>query len=396
MARQVSVSKFQEMMAAEQETNGLAERMADRAERAINTMGSESTLRATQSDENDESGSGQRGRARGHGASTVVVDVAPDGIVEAVRPAEMTPDRGPEVGTTVHAVSDEEPRFSGAGAGWTSTNESDELPRTAPWMVLRVPTETEFGDDEFIASTALAHRAEILTERHPDLFDHIADLKVVYLWKKTGGKSKGKGVYGKTAKASGLVKHFSEHAVFVIWLAADHCRGAAYTERQLEALLFHEMCHTSVAEADSETGRGGGPTLVPHDVEMFRAEVEVYGLWDADLRDVAPAFRQGHLFDAEVQRSGSTVVADGAGVLIHEDGTALTDDEIEAMERRELADDDLVDGQAVDDQRPYADEEPEELQEQRPREPFTGEVADTDEITVVAGDEVGGPNDPDA
>jgi len=170
--------------------------------------------------------------------------------------------------------------------------------RTAPWMVLRVPSEAEFGDDEFFASTALAHRAEVLEARHPDLFGHLADLKVVYLWKRTGGKAKGKGVYGKTAKASGLVKHFSEHAAFVIWLAADHCRGAGYTERQLEALLFQELCHTTVAEVDEETGRGGGPALVPYDVETFRAVIEVYGLWDADLRDVAPAFRQAGLFDA--------------------------------------------------------------------------------------------------
>lgn len=175
---------------------------------------------------------------------------------------------------------------------------TEEAPREAPWMVLRVPSDAEFGDDEFFVSTALAHRAELLEQRHSGLFGHLADLKVAYLWKKTGGRSKGKDVYGKTAKASGLVKHFSEHAAFVIWLAADHCRGAGYTERQLEALLFHEMCHTTVAEADEETGRGGGPALVPHDVEMFAAEVEVYGLWAAELRDVAPAFRQAGLFDA--------------------------------------------------------------------------------------------------
>jgi hypothetical protein len=177
------------------------------------------------------------------------------------------------------------------------THETDQEHRQAPWMVLRVPSDAEFGEDEFFASTTLAHRAELLAERHPDLFGHLADLKVVYLWKRSGGKAKGKGVYGKTVKASVLVKHLSEHAAFVIWLAADHCRGAAYTERQLEALLFHELCHTTVAEADEETGRGGGPALVPHDVETFRAEIEVYGLWDADLRDVGPAFRQAGLFD---------------------------------------------------------------------------------------------------
>lgn len=193
---------------------------------------------------------------------------------------------------------------------WTSTNDADELARTSPWMVLRVPSDAEFGDDGFFASASLAHRAELLEQRHPGLFGHLADLKVVYLWKKTGGKAKGKVVYGKTVKASGLAKHFSEQAAFVIWLAADHCRGATYTERQLEALLFHEMCHTTVVEADEETGRGGGPALVPHDVETFAAELEVYGLWDADLRDVAPAFRQAGLFEPADERDEDEADAD--------------------------------------------------------------------------------------
>jgi Putative phage metallopeptidase len=203
-----------------------------------------------------------------------VVEVDTDGIVVDVRSPEMTPDRGADVGTTVRTGD-------------------------APWMVLRVPSDGQFGDDEYIASTALAYRAEILAERHPNLFGHLLDLKVVYLWKKSGGKSKGRGVYGKAAKASGLVKHFSEQATFVIWLAADHCRGADFDERQIEALLFHELCHTEVADEDPETGRGGGPTLVPHDVEMFRSEVEHYGLWTPDLRIVAPSFRQAELFSDE-------------------------------------------------------------------------------------------------
>lgn len=225
----------------------------------------------------------------------LVVDVSPDGTVAEVRAPEMTPDRGPEVGTTVHTITDDEPRFSGGGAHDAS--------RVAPWTELRIPSEAAFGDDEFINSTALAHRAEVLTERHPDKLDHLNDLRVIYLWKKAGGKAKGRGVYGKTTKPSGLLKKFSE-ATFVIWLAADHCRGAGYTERQIEALLFHEMLHTGVAEPDEETGRGGGPVLIPHELEIFRAEVEVYGLWAPDLREVAPAFdgvaKQASLFDAPV------------------------------------------------------------------------------------------------
>jgi hypothetical protein len=175
----------------------------------------------------------------------------------------------------------------------------DELPgMPPPKSVLRVPSDPEFGDDEFFVSSALSTRAWALIERHPDYFEHLADhsLSVTYLWKKVGGKSKGRGVFGKTTKPSGLLKLFSE-ATFVIWLAADHCRGAGYGDREIEALLFHEMLHTGVAEEDEETGRGGGATLIPHELEIFRAEVEVYGFWAADIREAAPSFEQGRLFE---------------------------------------------------------------------------------------------------
>lgn len=185
--------------------------------------------------------------------------------------------------------------------------ELPEMPKRPPVKsILRVPSDGEFGDDDFFVSSALASRARVLIERHPEYFEHLADyrLSVTYLWKKVGGKSKGRGVFGKTTKPAGLLKLFSE-ATFVIWLAADHCRGAGYGDREIEALLFHEMLHTAEAEEDEETGRGGGPTLVPHELEIFRAEVEVYGFWADDIKQAAPAFRQGNLFEAPVTRAAA-------------------------------------------------------------------------------------------
>lgn len=173
-----------------------------------------------------------------------------------------------------------------------------ELP-DMPLHALKVPSDSVFGDDgEFVISQPLTNRAQVLIQRHPEHFKHLAghQLSVIYLWKKTGGKAKGRATFGKCSKPSGLLKHFSE-AHFVIWLAADHCRAAKYRDRELEALLFHEMLHTAVSEVDENTGRGGGPTLVPHELEVFRAEVEIYGLWAPELKEVGPAFRQASLFD---------------------------------------------------------------------------------------------------
>ena len=179
-----------------------------------------------------------------------------------------------------------------------SNAKTRELPEM-PTKPLEVPKDSIFEDDaDFEVSGALANRARVLISRHPEHLDHLRRLSVTYLWKRQGGKSKGRATFGKCSKPSGLLKHFSE-AHFVIWLAADHCRAAGYGDREIEALLFHEMLHTAVSEVDENTGRGGGPALVPHELEVFRAEVEIYGLWAPELQEVAPAFRQASLFDAE-------------------------------------------------------------------------------------------------
>ena len=164
--------------------------------------------------------------------------------------------------------------------------------------ILRVPSDAEFGDDDdFFVSSALKARADVLRDRHQGLFGHLDRLPVVYLWKKAGGKAKGLAVYGKTTKPTGLLKLFSE-STFVIWLAADHCRGAYYGNPEIEQLLFREMLHTGESEPDEETGRGGGPALVPHQLEIFHAEIEVYGLNAVILREAAPLFRQA-VYDQE-------------------------------------------------------------------------------------------------
>lgn len=218
-------------------------------------------------------------------ASEAQYSVGPDGLVDGYRTTISANGKTAEMGTP-------EAREVAAGAIQAALGEM-------PLKPLEVIKDSEFGDDDdYFVSGALANRARVLISRHPEHLDHLRRLSVTYLWKRQGGKSKGRATFGKCSKPSGLLKHFSE-AHFVIWLAADHCRAAGYTDREIEALLFHEMLHTSVSEVDENTGRGGGPTLVPHDLEVFRAEVEIYGLWAPELQEIGPAFRQASLFLAE-------------------------------------------------------------------------------------------------
>jgi len=243
--------------------------------------------------------------------------------------------------------------------------QSSELPgmpeKPAPKMVMRVPSDAEFGQDgeEFFISSPLRARALELIDRHPDLFEHLSGMSLTYLWKKAGGKSKGAPILGKTQKPSGLLKLFSE-STFVIWLAADHCRARYYGDPEIEQLLFHEMLHTAVGEPDEETGRGGGPVLVPHQLEIFDAEIEVYGLEGIALKEAAPLFRQA-VYDAPKQRTSvsspsierqKTEELPPDGQLIHDDGTPLTADEIAEQEAAELRDDPADDDDSLSDVEP--------------------------------------------
>lgn len=166
---------------------------------------------------------------------------------------------------------------------------------TATAQRLRVPAEAEFGDEAFVPATALE---SVLTElvRTHDSLSHIADLTVAVLWKKSGGKRGGHPVMGKTSKRGGLVSAFTT-ADFITWLAADHVAEADYDDRQITALLHHELLHIGWQEPDDDDANGEGKAvLVGHDFEGFAEELRVYGAWEQLLQEAATAFKQAGLF----------------------------------------------------------------------------------------------------
>ena len=159
---------------------------------------------------------------------------------------------------------------------------------------LTVPTELAFADLEWMSSQVLAERAATLIDRHADDLGHLEGVSVAYFWKRTGGTVQRRPKRGATIKTSGLLAYFSD-ATFVIWLAADHCRGLGYGDRQLEAQLLHQLLQADIGDEDEETGRGGGARITGPDAALFKLEVETYGAWSVDLAEVAPAFRQARL-----------------------------------------------------------------------------------------------------
>ena len=119
---------------------------------------------------------------------------------------------------------------------------------------------------------------------------------MVFLWKDKGGTSAGKMKLGACQKPSGLLSFFSG-TDFVIWIALDNCKALRLTNRQMEALVYHELLHTD-AEEDEDTGEEilG---LRAHDFEGFNEELKHYGPWSADLQAVVDMGRQLSLFDQD-------------------------------------------------------------------------------------------------
>lgn len=165
---------------------------------------------------------------------------------------------------------------------------------TRPAIHVRVPTAEQFGSEDFISAVDLTDLYEQIVSEHSTL-DHLNQLEVAILWKKSGGKKGGHPVFGKTQKRSGLVSAFTS-ADFIVWLAADHVLEAEYTDRQITALLHHELMHISYEDPADGTDGARKYVLVGHDYELFAEELRIYGAWEEMLKEAAAAFKQAPMF----------------------------------------------------------------------------------------------------
>lgn len=116
--------------------------------------------------------------------------------------------------------------------------------------------------------------------------------RLVYFWRKTATKRNGRPEFGRVSKPSGLTRHLTQAADFIVEMAADECQGL--DNWTFEAALFHVLCHAG--EDENENERTGDitytPGIQPHDLEMFEPELERYGFWSAELRSARGAFHR--------------------------------------------------------------------------------------------------------
>lgn len=149
-----------------------------------------------------------------------------------------------------------------------------------------VPADIAFNDADgrstaFLDAPTLKAIAERLIAQNDSTFEHVGRLTIRYLWKKKGGTTDGKPVWGFAARPGPLLQHFVK-TDFLVVLPADHLRAGKATWLQVEALIYHQLCHVRVNDE-------GRPAIAAHDFEGFTAEVGRYGLWQGSLRAMARA-----------------------------------------------------------------------------------------------------------
>ena len=186
------------------------------------------------------------------------------------------------------ALKSSTPAFHCPGNFWKTMHPSDIYP---------VPVEDTFKTPEgagvaFIPAEDIEHVAGLLCERHTEHLGHLKNFTVAYRWQAEGGKHQGRPRWGMCRKTAGLLKEFSG-VDFIVTIAADHCRDRI-TCRQMEALIYHELCH---AEATDDYR----PRIQPHDFEGFLAELKEYGSWNQDLEMAAGYMSQMSLFEDQAE-----------------------------------------------------------------------------------------------
>ncbi|HKQ90868.1 MAG TPA: putative metallopeptidase [Blastocatellia bacterium] len=150
-----------------------------------------------------------------------------------------------------------------------------------------------------------------------DFHTHLATVRIEYVFCVEQLKEKGKVVWGRAKKVSGLNAWLADEDrdygakspddFFVVeihratWLMID--------EKSRRALVDHELCHFWVDE-------NGNLAILGHDLEEFNAVVRRHGLWADDIKFfLEAAGRQKELFDIAGQVMDRVADEINAGAL---------------------------------------------------------------------------------
>jgi len=107
--------------------------------------------------------------------------------------------------------------------------------------------------------------------------------EIAIVFREKASKSGGKVSLGKTLKTSPMQTALSaKDWKFVLQVGHDEWVKLDATQR--EALLFHLLCGCGVKE-DEEAGGDLAFTVIPPDIQAYREELEIFGVWQPKGED---------------------------------------------------------------------------------------------------------------
>lgn len=171
----------------------------------------------------------------------------------------------------------------------------------SPYVPVRVPSESDFADGDDYLDDELLDALFLAVVGRYEALGHIEQhgISVRAVWKKKGGKSKGKLVYSGTTQPAGLFAHFCRFD-FVVWIAADNVELESWTTVQISKLLYHEARRIAWDPGDDE--HDPQAVLVKPDLELFYGEIADVGLWNRALDTLARDFQQPGLVERSNER----------------------------------------------------------------------------------------------
>jgi hypothetical protein len=154
-----------------------------------------------------------------------------------------------------------------------------------------------------IAAAIIDHYPRFEPLRETDFHE----VRIRYLWALGEKKSAGKIDLGWCQKANPILR-WATGFDYVIGIQVEALRLRSFTNLQLEALLFHELCHIEVEIDKGEMKR----RVIGHDQEIFHDEIRHYGLWKPSLEPTYEAFKQMPLTSvvAHADKKGREAIAE--------------------------------------------------------------------------------------
>lgn len=139
---------------------------------------------------------------------------------------------------------------------------------------------------------------ELIKEYH----SHLIGTKIRWIFKEKASIKGGKYTYGTARLVQGLQAFLEAsgqnpditsdvvESYFVIEIAED--TWATLDAHEKKALVDHELCHCGMVIKMRDGEEIEVLTIIPHDIEEFRAVVERHGLWSQDMREFAKATKR--------------------------------------------------------------------------------------------------------